>query len=338
VNPLNPGDLLVAAIVTGGGAVRPPPGWAPVPNADHAGQRERLQVFYRIPIPLARPNGGGAFGYTFTASAAQAMTGALTDFEGVSQTRPISASAGQINATSSTAVAAPSLTPTSANSVLVFIGATAASERWTAPHGMKSNWVFPGELSAFGGPAPTFPYPPSDIDVAFERWPHTFATGGRVAAVSAASESVGEEIALDYPAPTTCPKVAILAPRTRLSFYGRPHRGPILKVGRDGLVSVRMKCKWTAPCVGAMGVFDERLLGLAESDFRVPAGQTRTVQIAACNLRSVCKNTSRKLAQAELRPGARIPVFVQILAQLSNGQLVPADVGHTSPGLLEVVR
>jgi hypothetical protein len=117
-------------------------------------------------------------------------------------------------------------------------------------------------------------------------------------------------------------------------LYQRRSAGPILKAGADGLVRVRLTCQWTAPCVGALGAFDQRLAADAESDFTVPAGKTRTVLITVCDRRSTCAD--RRFVQGELRPGARIPVLIEIFADLSNGQVVPAGPRYTVPGLLVV--
>ena len=109
--PRNAGDLLLAAIVTEGGAITPPLGWTEVPDTDHSsGAGDRLQVFYKIPVPLSAPHTARASAYSFTAPDAQAITGTLTDFEGVSQSDPINASAGEANASSSSSVTAHSVT------------------------------------------------------------------------------------------------------------------------------------------------------------------------------------------------------------------------------------
>jgi hypothetical protein len=321
INPVNPGDLLLAAIESQTGGVVPPSGWTEVPNTDYSvGTSEQLQLFYTVPVPLGAPDTLRARNYLFRAPTPQAMTGTLTDFEGVSQSEPISASGGQANPTASNQVLAPSIAPAGTNSVLVFVGASAGPEKWTAPAGMTAPMaVSPSQPNH--PPFPTFPYPPNGIGVAFGPW-SSGSTGPRTATIDTPSASIGELVALNIPAPITCPKVRILNRRT--SFLEGTHRehGPLLEAGANGLVPIRLRCEWTAPCVGAIGVFSEGLVWLVASDITVPAGQTRTLKLPTCRLDPGCPE--RKYSRPILDHSQTVVVAIQILAESSNGQLIPA--------------
>jgi hypothetical protein len=322
LNPVNPGDLLLAAIDSQTGGIVPPPGWTEVPNTDYSvGTSEHLQVFYKIPIPLGAPHTLRSQAYLFSSSTPQAMTGTLTDFEDISQSQPISASGGEANPASSNQVVAPSITPRPPNSVLVFIGATSGAEKWTVPPGMAApTAVNPYQPSQ--PPYPTFPYPPNGIGMAVGQWSSATATGARGATINAPSSSVGDLIALNVPSPITCPRLRILNQRVSFSFGQHRQSGPLLKAGPNGLVPIRLHCGWTAPCVGAIGVFSLQLVWLVAGDVTVPAGQTRTLQISTCSLNSNCPE--RKYAQPILNHSHTVQVAIQIIAATSNRQLIPA--------------
>lgn len=331
---MNPGDLLLAAIDSQTGGVVPPPGWTEVPNTDYAvGASEQLQVFYKIPVPLDAPHTLRTQIYRFTSPTPQAMTGTLADFEGVSQSQPISASGGQANPASSNQVIAPSIAPTVDNSVLVFVGATGGPEKWTAPPGMTAPTAV-APYQPIQGPAPMFPYPPNGIGMAFEPWSSAIATGARTATITNPSSSVADLIALNIPSPVTCPKLRILNHRISFSVGRHSQSGPLLKAGPNGLVPIRLHCAWTAPCVGAIGVFNYQLIWLVAGDITVPAGQTRTLQISTCGLTSNCPG--RKYAQPILNHSQIVQVAIQILAATSNGQLIPAAPNPDRVGELEI--
>jgi hypothetical protein len=334
VNPVNAGDLLLAAIESQTGGIEPPPGWTEVPNSDYSvGTSEALQVFYKIPVPLSAPNMLRAQTYLFRSASPQAMTGTLTDFEGVSQSQPIAASGGEANPAISNEVVAPSITPTVPHSVLVFVGATSGPQNWTAPPGMTApTAVAPDQSNR--PPYPRFPYPPNGIGMAFGRWSSPGTTAARSAAITTPSSSVGDLIALNVPSPTTCPKLRILNPRISFSVGRHLQRGPLLKAGPDGLVPVRLHCEWTAPCVGAIGIFSVELVRLAAGDITVPPGQTRTLQISTCSVKSNC--SEHKYARPILDHSHTVQVAIQIIAATSNGQLIPAARNADRVGELEI--
>jgi hypothetical protein len=336
INPVNAGDLLLAAIDSQTGGIVPPPGWTEVPNTDYSvGTSEQLQVFYEIPVPLSAPHTLRAHTYLFRSPTPQAMTGTLTDFEGVSQSQPITAAGGEANPASSNQVLAPSITPTVPNSVLVFVGATSGAEKWTAPPGMAApTAVAPYQPNP--APGPTLPYPPNGIGMAFGRWSSASPTGARSAAITTPSSSVGDLIALNVPSPVTCPKLRILNQRISFSVGRQRQSGPLLKAGPNGLVPIRLHCQWTAPCVGAIGVFSVELVWLVAGDITVPAGQTRTLELSTCSLNSSCPG--RRYAQPILNQSHTVEVAIQIIAATSNGQLIPAARNIDRVGELEINR
>ncbi len=336
VNPVNAGDLLLAAIDSQTGGIVPPSGWTEVPNTEYSvGASVHLQVFYKIPIPLSTPNKLRAQTYVFRSPSAQAMTGTLTDYEDVSQSQPIAASGGQANPASSTQVLAPSVTPMTPHSLLVFVGAAGGPEKWTAPAGMTAPTAVAPNMPIHG-PSPKFPYPPNGVGMAFARWSSAGATGARSAGITTSGSSVADLIALNVPAPTTCPKLRILNRRT--SFPAGRHRqsGPLLEAGPNGVVPIRLHCQWTAPCRGAIGVFSTGLVLLAAEDITVPAGQTRTLPINTCSLSSNCPG--RKYAQPILNHSHTVMVAIQIIAATSNGQLIPAVQNGAVVGELQINR
>lgn len=254
------GDLLLAAIVSQGGStggVTPPSGWTEVPGSDQSnGTTARIQVFSHAVDSFSESQ------YTFTTGSPQDMAGGLTDFFG-HEANPISASGGEANAAVSTSVTAPSIIPTSADTILVFVGGVGSAERWQAPGGMKLQYSQDAQAASVG--------------MATELWPPLTATGIRAASISAPAASVGDLIALSYPALAACPRMALLTHRAHVT--------------PDGLAAVRLKCESRLPCVGAFEDFQVATSGpgkgaplnetrLIASDFAVAEGETQTVQVA----------------------------------------------------------
>ena len=281
------GDLLLAAI-TSEGKVTPPPGFSALSATGPASSGTRLQVFdmiagRRTPVTLS-----------FATSTAQRISGAVLDLQGVSQSHPISASAAQVNV-SSGLVIAPPVSPTSTDSLLVFLGATQSALKWTAPQGMTAQYFDPSRT------------PPVRLFIATQRWHPAGGTGGRSARIGSSAPSIGELIALGYPEPITCPKVKVLS-----------HR---FKPNRQGVLSVPMKCDWTARCRGwflgaapAPGAPPGQPLPgpeIAVSQYSIPAGQTRTVPIALT-----------MHGRTLLKQHHTLSFFIELWTSRSNGRLV----------------
>jgi hypothetical protein len=251
------GDLVLAVIASRGSVntdVRPPAGWSRLAGAEASAPGERLQVFDRIasaPEPIS---------YTFTAVSPQTMSAGLIVIMGASPATPIAGAVAQVNSTATQNVAAPSVSPTGSNTMVVFVGATTRSTSWKAPSGMK--------LEDFDASPSSQPVRP--IAIATQRWRPSTATGQRTATISTAQPSIGGLIGINFPAPITCPEVRIL------THHYRPTS--------DGLIRARLKCVWAARCVGAFeGVDMEEhfpVPKIAASDISIPAGQTRTVLVA----------------------------------------------------------
>jgi hypothetical protein len=285
LTPVSHGDLLLAAI-TSDGRVTPPPGWSTVSDTGPASSGTRLQVFEEIVgrrIPLA---------LSFTTATAQPISGGILDFQGVRQSDPIGASAAQVNP-SSGSVIAPSVSPISPDSLLVFLGATQSAVKWTDPQGMRAQYFDPSRR------------PRVRLFIATQRWHPAAATGDRKAPIGSSASSIGELIALSYPEPVTCPKVKLLK-----------HR---FKPNRQGILSVPLRCDWTARCRGwfegaAPAPRSANLLPgpvIAVSQYSIPAGQTRTVRIALM-----------KHGRTLLKHHHTLPFFIELWASRSNGRLV----------------
>lgn len=282
---MSAGDLLLAA-VSSQGPVTTPSGWSAVSSTGPASSGVRLQVFYRIA-------GRRVSSPSFTALTPQRMSGEVLDVQGISREHPIGASGGQVNA-SSDLVSAPSVAPASMDSLLVFLGATESRPRWTAPTGMK-----PQYLSGSSEPIRLF--------MATESWHPAGPTGSRSARISMSVPSVGQLIALHYPDPATCPNVKVLN-----------HR---LSASAQGTVSARMKCAWAAACRGWLEAGSElsKVRGhifygpplIAVGQYSIPAGQTRTVPIALT-----------RRGRDELKKHHSLPIGVELWAVRSNGQFV----------------
>ncbi len=160
------GDLLlaIAANMNGSGrSMAAPAGWTVVPNTDHFnGTAARTHAWYK----LAGASEPGSYSFTETGGSGYDMSGGILALSGANQTSPINASGGQNNGTgTSTAVSAPSITTTLADTLLVFGGACNVGTTLTPPAGMTEQWDRSSSgtykvtteiaTGAFGGPGAT---------------------------------------------------------------------------------------------------------------------------------------------------------------------------------------
>jgi hypothetical protein len=134
------GDLLLAVVGHQGGTARimtPPAGWIAVPNGDYAqGTNARIRAWYRVASPFE------PFSYTFTLTggSGQDTSGGILAVSGVEVDAPINASLGQVNATSSRSVTAPSIAPSVGNTLLVYGAAASFAGTFNPPAAMTEQF------------------------------------------------------------------------------------------------------------------------------------------------------------------------------------------------------
>ena len=320
---LQPGSLLLVAFATPGGTVTAPAGWTEVPaDAGSSATGERLQLFYKIPLPLSNLEKGVPLSWRFKSSDPQATYFEEMLFDGVSQSDPVSAAGVAASMGPSVVVTVPSITPTTANSMLVFVGAVGSPEHWTAPSGMTA--VEGQEQKCGFGSCHAAPH---TLELAYRRWGSPTPTGARAAAISGAAESTSELIALNIPGPSGCPRVQLLNPRGGLIS---PHRRvPLLSVAADGRVPVLLKCDWSRRCDGSVSFapapFGEVFAG---HDFAMSAGQRRTVRVPVCAPVTRCPAIGGPPTFPRRARDQPVQVVIQVLrpngqalTQISNAEL-----------------
>ncbi len=139
-------DVLIANLaVRGGSGVTlgtPPPGWTLV-NRTNSGTAVAQAVYVRT-VAASEPAS-----YTWTFTPGDRAAAAIVAFRGVSTTTPIDVSAGQATSPAATAIVAPSVTTTVANTMLVGLYSIAqGGEAFTAPGGMTERF----DISTGAGP------------------------------------------------------------------------------------------------------------------------------------------------------------------------------------------
>jgi hypothetical protein len=319
VDPLEPGSLVLAAFATLGGTVTAPAGWQQVSaGGSSGGTNPNLQLFYTIPIPLSNPGASVPQGWQFSSSGPHASYSEEFLFNGLSQSDPVGAAGVAASAGPSSAVTAPSITPSGANSVLLFFGGAGTPETWTAPSGMTA---FPGQdqMCGFG----TCHTAPHSIEAAYQSSGSAAPTGVRSATISGLAESTGELIALNIPAPPGCPQVGLL--NRRAGVISRPtgllmpqKRVPLLRVAADDRVPVLLKCEWSDPCDGSVSLAPGYGGVFAGRDFTLSADRQATVQLPVCALGTVCPEISG--GSIRLGRSQAVQVVVQVLRP--NGQVL----------------
>src|SRR5205823_1939677 len=123
-----PGDVELAAVDTRGApSVIAPAGWTLV-RSDANGTTITQRVYVHV-VGASEPAS-----YSWTWGSAQGASGGIVAYSGVDNANPVDVSGGQTGA--GTAVAAPSVTTTAANELLVGFFGTAAAATFTAAPGM----------------------------------------------------------------------------------------------------------------------------------------------------------------------------------------------------------
>ena len=135
-----PNDLMLTAVGRWGtGSVTPPSGWTLVRRTENSGGA--LEVFFKV-ATASEPAS-----YTFTAEAKGGTALGMQVFSGVDAANPIDVENGAVTA-SGLSHAAPSLTTTLANTMLVSSHTFMASDSWTPPTGMTETV----DVSTYAGP------------------------------------------------------------------------------------------------------------------------------------------------------------------------------------------
>ena len=153
-----------------------------MPNGDSAnGKNVRIHAWYRI----AGAGEPSSYSFTLTGGAGVDIAGGIVDVSGGSVATPINASGSQSNGGPQSAVTAPSVSTTVANTLLLFGGACNEGVTYTAPAPMGEQWdVASGGSSRVASEA------------ASQQLSSLGATGTRVATASSSCRSVGLSIAV----------------------------------------------------------------------------------------------------------------------------------------------
>jgi hypothetical protein len=173
------GDVLLASIDTrGSSTVSAPAGWTLI-RMDINASSLRKSTYVRV------AGGAEPATYTWTFSGSRLAAAVIHAYSGVDPANPVNAVGGQVNA-SGTAVTAPSITTTVANTMLVGFFAKQSSGTWTPPPGMTER----GEINGAGGSQTTSATGVDALVAAIG------PTGTRVATASTGALNVGHLVAL----------------------------------------------------------------------------------------------------------------------------------------------
>ena len=174
------GDLLLATVdVRGQPVVTAPVGWTLL-RTDTAGTSIRKATFWRL-ATASEPAS-----YTWGFNKPRSAVGTILAYDGVSATSPIQASSGQVNA-ASRSIAAPSLTTTTPDAVVVGLFGLAKRATVTPPAGMTER----SEVVSAAGVIPVATGETADRSQA-----QPGATGPQVATASSGGVNIGQLVAL----------------------------------------------------------------------------------------------------------------------------------------------
>jgi len=176
------GNVLVAGIATNDDAtITAPAGWTVLRQDVATGVRQ--SVYIRV-MESAEPSS-----YTWTLSGSRRVGGGITAYSGVDTANPVDALGAVLNA-SGTAVTAPSVTTTAANTMLVQLVTVNAEGTLTAPAGMTEVWEAASPNTTAGNTRDVLASSSEAL------WASTGPTGNRVATASLPGASIGVLLAL----------------------------------------------------------------------------------------------------------------------------------------------
>ena len=180
------GDLLVATVSHQSGGNRSmtaPAGWTAIAGTDvFEGTNAHIHGWYRV----AGGSEPASYTFTMTGGDGRDTAGGIIAISGANQATPINVSAGQSNGSSpSPSVAAPSITTTVPNTLLIFAGSGATSATYTQPGNMAEQF----DRTTSG----TYKV---SIEAATQALAGSGATGTRTALASTSVRSVGIMIAV----------------------------------------------------------------------------------------------------------------------------------------------
>ncbi|MGZ6557585.1 MAG: hypothetical protein ACXVEY_12180, partial [Actinomycetota bacterium] len=140
------GDLLLAVLdVAGAGGITPPTGWTAI-RSDAAGTSMTQFAYYK------RAGASEPSSYSWSFSSARLATGVVIAYSGVSTVSPVGVSGGQVNA-SSISIAAPAVSTTVADSLVVGFFGIFTNTTITPPSGMIEQGEQAATLSGKQKPA-----------------------------------------------------------------------------------------------------------------------------------------------------------------------------------------
>ncbi|MBK8100674.1 MAG: hypothetical protein IPK26_26600 [Planctomycetes bacterium] len=177
------GDVMIAAIAVrpSTATITPPSGWALVQRVDNSTPNASSLAFYtRVAA------GGEPVSHDWTFSSSSGSVGGILTFQGGDPGQIIDVSGGQATASSLTH-AAPSVTTTVADTMLVTLHAFTSSSDWTPPTGMtEAVDVASGTVQSAAG---------ISLCAAFVEHSSAGATGAR-SAVAGANADTGNAVSL----------------------------------------------------------------------------------------------------------------------------------------------
>lgn len=182
------GDFMIVQVAVHGvggvlPAITPPTGWTSLRRTDAGVAELRQEIFYKF---ASSTEPGTAATWTIVSGGSnRRVTAGMMVFRGVDSLAPIDAESGQANA-SSTSVTAPSITTTSANTMLVGLFATARVSNFSALGGLTERF----DNNSGGGGNGTTAAGGHALLVA------AGATGTRVATAADADDNIGQLVAL----------------------------------------------------------------------------------------------------------------------------------------------
>jgi len=205
------GDLMIAQVgLYAPRTITPPSGWTLI-RTDAGATIDQSSLYTKIAVQADVD----ATDFTFTLSATTNNKGAISAWYGHDATTPINAHNGQYNATASTTVTSPQITPLVANCMILMVGshtANATFSDYAIQYNNPASWNEAYDLLYYGG---------ASIAMGYAIRPETTATGLGTITISASSSNTGQLVAIAPVAGVTHYGAATLSGSGVLAGIGR---------------------------------------------------------------------------------------------------------------------
>jgi RHS repeat-associated protein len=327
-------DVMVAAIGfnNSSAAITPPAGWTLVRRLENTATTSNSLAVYRKTAAAGEPGS-----HTWAVAGGAFVVGGIQSFSGVDTANPIDTESGQATA-SATAHDTPSITTTSANTMLVTAHTYASSQSWTLQAGLSESFDrLSGSANATG----------QSITGGRQAQPAAGASGTkRATAASSADRGNTHILALRRLIPNAPPTVSLTSPSNGASFAA-PASIPLSANAADSDGTIQKVeffhggTNLVATVTSAPYTFNWSAVGIGSYTVTAVATDNQNATTTSAPINVTVVNSAPSVSITSPTPGASFlaPANVQITASVADpdGSIQQVEFFHGGTNLITTI-